>query len=140
MLMGSLSLALGLAFFTASVGFVPSFLRSDLSLFVLFLLFIISLVPFLATYTKLGLNGEEESDENRKQLSKHFPYWESALVLGGIIGVGLTIALNPFIHPVYAFMAGGSFLSAYWFLHVYPVAKKVLAEPAQPPKAGDPGV
>lgn len=132
MIIGSISFALGLAFFAASVGFAPTFLRSGLSLAVTFLLFILSLIPFLATFTKLGLNGEEESDENRKILSKHLPHWDSVPVGAGIVALVLTMLFPSFIHPVYAFMAYGSFLSAYWFLHVYPVARKTLAEPNPP--------
>jgi hypothetical protein len=135
--MGIINFLLGLGFLALSVGFAPVSLRSDLSLIGAFVLFILSLVPFIVTFTKLGLNqegeGAEESENRRKKISERLPHWEIPLYVG-VAAFGLSMFFRSYIHPLYAFMAIGSLFSAYWFLHVYPVAKEALKEPIQPPE------
>ena len=135
--MGVLCLILGLVFVAVGFGFGPAFFRSDLSLVGAFFIFLLSLVPFIATLTKLGLNkeddGAKESEESRKELSKHLPHRDVPFYLG-LGAFGVSMFFRTYIHPLYAFMSLGCFLSSYWFLHVYPVAKEVLKEPKQPPE------
>ena len=135
--MGILSLILGLGFLTISVGFAPSSLSIDIFLVVAFVVFILSLIPFIATWTKLGLNhedeGADESEKRRRKISERLPHWEVPIYFGFAV-FGLSMFFRSYVHPLYAFMGLGSLWSAYWFLHVYPIAKKVLeeADPRRP--------
>ena len=135
--MGVISLLLGLGFLIVSVGFVPLALRSDISVLGAFAVFMLSMVPFIATYTKLGLNqedeGAEESEDRRKKISERLPHWKIPIYVGFVL-FGASMFFLSYIHPFYAFMALGSLFSAFWFLHVYPVAKEALKEPIQPPE------
>ena len=135
--MGIISLLLGFGFLALSVGITPLSLRTDMALIGAFAVFILSLVPFIATYTKLGLNqedeGAEESADRRKKISERLPRWEIPIYVG-FAAFGASIFFRSYIHPFYAFMALGSLCSAYWFLHVYPAAKEALKEPIQPPQ------
>ena len=129
MIIGCLNLIFGLFFLAASVGIAPDFIRSEAALVGAFVVFLLTIFPFVATFTKLGLNQEDEvsgeSDERKKELSVHVPHWEVPFYVGLVVIV-LSMFFHSFIHPIYIFMATGSLLSSYWFMVVYPVAKQKL--------------
>jgi hypothetical protein len=137
MILGCFNLLLGICFLSASLGFAPAILGSDVGMVAAFLVFGVSFVPFIATYTELGLNqeddGAEESERRLRVLSKHMPYWRWSF-FACFVAFAVSMFARKFVHPFFVFMASGSFLSAYWFLQVFRVAKVTLEEPNQSPE------
>ncbi len=137
------------AFWTVAVGWgfdlVPDFIlkriqRNDLTP-CLFVLGIVLSIPFVVTYTKVGLNSAEgekpfpETKRRHKELRRVCPEWPfiwygmflnmvivfiSAAVIGKNFDPDLLIMAS-FIGPL-------SLTGGLWFLFVYHVAKELFAE------------
>ncbi|MEQ8636637.1 hypothetical protein [Gimesia maris] len=97
-------------------------------------------LPFVITLTQLGLNGDQgkslvegesslESKERHKQLAEHCPTWQyvwkGSITSIGVIMIAFTLFGNR-IDPACAFFSAISFLSGYWFVFVYPTARKLF--------------
>ncbi|MDF1744896.1 MAG: hypothetical protein P1V19_14465 [Gimesia sp.] len=90
-------------------------------------------LPFVITYTQLGLNSDGEpsleTKGRREQFARASPLWsitwKGAL---GFIGVSWVVFMfmGNTINPFFAFSASISFMSGMWFVFVYPIAKKLF--------------
>ncbi|NOX55939.1 MAG: hypothetical protein GXP27_16145 [Planctomycetes bacterium] len=92
-------------------------------------------LPFVITFTALGLNtaeGEASSSETKKRLamlSKECRMW--SVTWHGVIGfimlswLGFMI-VGDAVNPFFAFSAGISVASGLWFMFVYPTAKRLF--------------
>lgn len=126
----------GMIFATAAFR-VPTlaFLRSDHATVTAFVIAVAFFLPFVITYTQLGLNsaeGEDPSPETEARhaaLKRECPIWPLAWY-GGIGFVGAVwIAVAAFsvpLHPFFAFSGVISILSGIWFLSAYPVACRLF--------------
>ena len=110
------------------------FLRTDDVMGVTFTLAAFIAAPFCITYTKYGLNmdqSEERTTENKERhrlLRRHCPIWPFAwygcLSLVGASFVATAIGFQS-VHEFYAFGAGISLLTGFWFMFAYPVARRL---------------
>jgi hypothetical protein len=112
-----------------------AFLRSDNAMGISFAVSAAMAIPFVVTYTTLGLNsaeGEKESPETRARhaaLRRKCPIWQIAwfggigLILASWVG-GLVFHFP--VHPFFAFSGVLSCLTGVWFLFAYPVASRLF--------------
>ncbi len=94
-------------------------------------------LPFVVTYTKVGLNsaeGEEPSPETKQRHAKLHcvcPAWK-VVWYAFIVFVFLSWFVFPVfglpIHPFHGFTIGISLLSGFWLCFVYPVAKGLFLD------------
>ena len=100
-----------------------------------FLITVVMAMPFVATYTTLGLNsaeGEEPSPETKARhaaLRRECRIWPVAWY-GGIcfvafVWVGYAAFQLP-VHPFFAFSGWIACLTGVWFLYAYPVAIRLF--------------
>lgn len=97
-------------------------------------------LPFVITLTQLDLNGDPgkslqegepslESQERNRQLAEHCPSWKYVWK-GSICSIGVVwiafVAFGNRFDPSCAFFAAITFLSGYWFVFVYPTAKRLF--------------
>ena len=112
-----------------------AFLQSENATGITFAISVVMAVPFLITYTKLGLNsaeGEEPSPETKARqtaLKQECPIWPIAWY-GGIgfvlfVWVGCATFQLP-AHPFFAFNGVFGCLTGVWFMFVYPVAARLF--------------
>jgi len=102
-----------------------------------FIVAITFFVPFVITFTKLGLNtgeGEEPSAETKKRLStltnacSMWPItWYGSIGFAAISWVAFFF-VGDVINPFFGFSAAVSLLSGLWFVFVYPTAKSLFAD------------
>lgn len=133
---GILSLLYGATLVIATyAGRLPlfRFLQTENAFVTIFFGAVFFYLPFILTYTQLGLNfdGEPsfETQDRRERFAKACPLWSITWKYSfGFIGVSwaafmfLGNAINPFL----AFLAGISIMSGMWFVFAYPVAKKLF--------------
>lgn len=131
-------LTYGLALLVAAFAWhmIPiPFLQSANGMGTTFAISVLLAVPFVVTYTRLGLNtaeGEHTSPETKarhSELYRECPAWPICWYGGlGFVGfalVGSTFLQIP-IHPFFAFSATFSCLTGFWFLFAYPVALRLF--------------
>lgn len=132
-----LALAYGGATLVASVFWrqLPwPFLQSDSATGVAFVVSAAIAIPFIITYTQLGLNSAEgelaslATRSRHETLKRECPLWAKAWNLGlAFVGVSWVIAvLSGAVHPFFAFSAAVSCLTGIWFLFAYPVARRLF--------------
>lgn len=92
-------------------------------------------VPFVITFTQLGLNtaeGEKSSPETTRRLSllsTACPMWSVAWysAIGLVVmSFGAFVIAGDSVNPFFAFSAAISGLSGMWFAFIYPTAKKLF--------------
>lgn len=95
----------------------------------------IAMIPFVVTYTRIGLNPPEttgdpdyqKAKDNLRKVKKVFPQWSlyfnAPYILIGVFWLFLHNHFNPF----FTFCIGINLFSIIWFLKLYPIAKKALA-------------
>jgi uncharacterized membrane protein HdeD (DUF308 family) len=140
---GVATLIFGIALLIATFAYrIPALavLRTENATGFTFLLTAINAMPFIATYTKLGLNsaeGEKPSPEvkaRHARLNRECRIWPTAWYGGlGFIGfVWTTNAAFGFpVHPFFAFSGVVSVLTGVWFLFAYPIAGRLVDQPNQ---------
>ena len=103
----------------------PTADSGDTFVAICFIAFIASVLPFLITYTKLGLNhpeGEPEAGpevENNKKMAELLPDWKYSLP----ISILAMMLLAPLLGLMYSFMCCGNLLSLYWFARAHSAAE-----------------
>ncbi len=116
---------------------------------VTFLISVVFFIPFVLTYTNLGLNsaeGKPPSPETQRRLdllTRHCKAWPATWYgpVGFVaISWGLFFILGDSVHPFFAFAAAMSLVSGCWFLFVYPTARSLFSDQREestlnPPKA-----
>lgn len=123
----------GVMLFMAITGWTPAGMAPGPVTATCMIVLIVSLVPFIITYTELGLNEDsgaayEESQERHAILAGHLPFW--AYVFPSFIVVALLslLLLRRLVNPFLVVFAGVSLISFTWFAFVYPTARSVLDE------------
>ncbi len=114
-----------------------AFLQSESATGIAFVISALMFIPFVSTYTTLGLNspeGEEQTPETKARhaaLKQACPIWSLAWYSGLgfvlFVWIGCTYLQIP-AHPFFAFSGMISCLTGIWFLFVYPVAVKLFQE------------
>jgi len=122
-------LAMGF-FLIGYTGWDPLARNDDGLVAICFITFITNLIPFIQTYTQLGLNSPricpmpEKTRMRHDKLKSALPDWKFAFSIFGL----LALCLWPFIGFMFSFMCSGSLLSLYWFARAYPVAKNIFED------------
>jgi hypothetical protein len=113
----------------------PNILHGELAMGIGFLVSVLFFLPFVITFTRLGLNtaeGEKPSPETNQRLatlSKECRMWP--VTWYGMMGL-IALAWLAFlvwgdaIHPMFAFSGAISLASGLWFAFVYPTAKRLF--------------
>ncbi len=112
-----------------------AFLQTESATGIAFVVSVVMAIPFVVTYTTLGLNSAEGEEESRETKARHAslkrdcPIWPIAWY-GGIglvfvVWVGGAALQFP-VHPFFAFSGVVSCLTAVWFMFAYPVASRLF--------------
>lgn len=127
---------LAVATFTWKSRFLTVF-QSEHATVTAFLIAAVLFVPFVTTFTQLGLNtaeGESPSPETKRRLELLSSQcrmwnisWYSALGFVGISWLAFFF-VGSTVHPFFAMSAGMTALSGLWFLFVYPVARRLFKD------------
>ena len=92
----------------------------------------ITAIPFVASYTRLGFNEDEdsgqekESEKRRRMISSHYPKIMIPFYFG-IALIPLSWIFHSFVNPFTFFIAVLNAMAAYWCLHVFPRAQKIFS-------------
>jgi len=91
-----------------------------------------ALIPFIASYTRLGFNEdaesghEEESKRRRKIISDQYPGIMKPFYIGLAL-IPLSWLFHTYVNPFTFFIAVSNAIAAYWCLHVLPKAQKLFS-------------
>jgi hypothetical protein len=132
-IMPSINLFCAFAFFFIGITkWDPTGKPDDTFTAICFMVFIASFIPFIVTYTKLGLNPPEggpipmpdDIKERHKTLKQSLPDWKFAFPVFAV----MTLCFWPILDGMFSFMFCGSLFSLYWFSRAYPVASRLFRE------------
>ena len=125
-------LCAGVAVFVAVTGWTLAGVAPDTTAAICVVVMILSLIPFVATYTELGLNADkgdadyEESRERHARLAGHLPFWRYVFPIFGAVALASFLLLGRATNTLLVIMAAANLLSFLWFAIVFPKARSVL--------------
>lgn len=119
--------------------FIPwPFLRTEYSSAIAFAVSAALAIPFIITYTVLGLNWPQdestppspETEFRHQILNRECPIWPIAWRGAvGFTGVSwATAAFTGTVHPFFAYSAALCCLTGTWFLFAFPIARRLFAK------------
>lgn len=92
-----------------------------------------ALIPFIASYTRLGFNEdaesrhEEESKRRRRIIAARYPGIMKPFYIG-IALIPISFFCHSFVNPFTFLIAVLNAIAAYWCLHVFPKAQKLFSQ------------